>query len=540
MKFLLSLALSFVCFAQTVPVLALPAGDFARVNSLDDPPAPAASPDPEMDEAKRRTALAEERKKKAEAEAAEAEAKREKLKAQTDAFGDPSKVSVPTGGVQTDQEGFVEVKMLSLEAARNITQRLAHVLCNRAGGEVRTLVIYNEAELKAIAVYRAMLTQLNQFHQEFAAREKAFAALIVETNPQTRSAESTAGGGPTGASDASGGFPLGILAAPGIATGMVTSIAQLINLFRTDTSFQNKNVAIPEDMVVSYLVSNLQRGDIACKNEPAIYYPQLYPARLFQDNSKSPFLTLLKTVAFDKTTAARNVKTIEARIKLINQIAGLIEERDGMKETVALKQKTRALLLQNRRCRTAACHRVTAEIAALKPQIDTATETIKKATGDNQAGFEAKHKAWLKDLKRLQTVTQFLIDSAEDVITKLETPDETTKMPPLTQVLSAEQLEGILKDNSTFMLRVAVTANGTTKIKKNMFVDAKVRHSAGANLVFQLFDHEGRVVDGDAMQFYFDYKSAAAVRDEVANAQQDKRKPDAAPTDTASAVPKKQ
>jgi len=66
------------------------------------------------------------------------------------------------------------------------------------------------------------------------------------------------------------------------------------------------------------------------------------------------------------------------------------------------------------------------------------------------------------------------------------------------------------------MLRVAVSANGTTKIKKDLFIDAKVRHTAGADLVYQLFDNEGRVVMADTLQFYYDYKSASQVRDEVA------------------------
>jgi hypothetical protein len=58
--------------------------------------------------------------------------------------------------------------------------------------------------------------------------------------------------------------------------------------------------------------------------------------------------------------------------------------------------------------------------------------------------------------------------------------------------------------------------------------------------VFQLFDDEGRVVDGDAMQFYFDYKSATAVRDEVANAQQGKGKQEATPAATSTVVVKRQ
>src|SRR6185436_3600398 len=126
-----------------------------------DTPTPSASPTPdvELDNAKRRAQLAEENKKAAEAEKAELEARRAKLKASFEPFGDTSKVTALSGNVTTDQGGFVEVRMLSLEAAREITGRLAGVLCTQSNA--RTLVIYDQQQLKAIAVSRTMATQLD-------------------------------------------------------------------------------------------------------------------------------------------------------------------------------------------------------------------------------------------------------------------------------------------------------------------------------------------------------------------------------------------
>jgi hypothetical protein len=146
-------------------------------------------------------------------------------------------------------------------------------------------------------------------------------------------------------------------------------------------------------------------------------------------------------------------------------------------------------------------------------------KAIADATGNNVDRFKAKFKVWLKDLKQFRAQTQLLIDTANQITTKLDTQDEATRMTALAQLLKAEQLATVLSDVKTFTLRVSVAANGTTKIKKNIFVDAKVRHSAGANLVYQLFNHNGEVVLGDAMQFYFDYKSATEIRDEVAKRQ---------------------
>lgn len=124
-------------------------------------------------------------------------------------------------------------------------------------------------------------------------------------------------------------------------------------------------------------------------------------------------------------------------------------------------------------------------------------------------------KPWISDLEMQKSKMQALINSTDLLSSRLNTPDANTKLTALAQLLRAEKLDGILDDPHTFTLRVAVNANGTTKIKKNMFVDAKVRHSAGANLVYQLFNKDGALAQGDVMQCYIDYRSAQDVRDVV-------------------------
>jgi hypothetical protein len=177
-------------------------------------------------------------------------------------------------------------------------------------------------------------------------------------------------------------------------------------------------------------------------------------------------------------------------------------------------------------------------MAELRAKIEEAGRAIADATGNNLDRFKAKSKGWLKDLKQFQAQTQPLIDAANQITTKLDTQDEATKMTALAQLLKAEQLATVLSDDKTFTLRVSVAANGTTKIKKNIFVDAKVRHSAGANLVYQLFNHNGEVVLGDAMQFYFDYKSATQVRDQVAAGQKQPKAAESA--DVTAKISKRQ
>jgi hypothetical protein len=361
MKFLLALTMKYVFVLQPVSLSArsLTATSQNQPGTFQDPiPTASPTPDAELDDAKREAALAAERQKRAEAEQAEAEARRAKLKAETDAFGDASKVSVPSGSVQTDQEGFVEVRMLSLEAARTITQRLTSTLCEQGAGskigKIDTLVIYNETELGAVVLYRTMLTQLDQFSKEFAVKKKEFESLNVSTNPK----EVKGIAGTATDKSATGGSPLLTAAAiPGAATGIITSIAQLVNLFRTDTNFQNKAVAIPEDMVVSYLISNLNRTDVSCDNRPTVYYPHLYPVKLFVNQSNSALLLTVKGIGSDVQTSGDNLKDAETRIKLINDIAGAIQEKSDNEDALALKEKTRKLLNAQTGCRRGACRK---------------------------------------------------------------------------------------------------------------------------------------------------------------------------------------
>jgi hypothetical protein len=550
MKLFLSLMVT-VCLMQPALVVVCHATVHESSFGSDDATArPSPTPDEELERAKRATALAEEKQKVAEAEQAELEARRAKLKAATDPFGDTSKVTVPSGDVKTDQAGFVEVRMLSLEAARGIANRLATTLCKNSGAE--TLVIYDQSELKAIVFSHTMVTQLQALDKELQARRTSAVQVLADTNPRKPDeplssktkhqllTESESSKNQAFMTDSFSAFEsfLPAAALPGVATGLISSIAQLTNLFRTDTEFKNKDVAIPEDMAVSYIVRGLTDTAI-CSEAPAIYYPRLYPTNLFVDNSNSPLLKAVNDLRAETQITGDKLKEVANRIKTINEIAGAIDERDGLVEQREKLQNERtALLKTDPHCRRAKCRKLTDDIGTLEGDVVTANNAINKATNNGEDRFAEGFKTWLKFLKKVATETQPLIDAAEEIVLKLDKPDETTNTTALAQLLQAEKLGLILNANSAFMLRVAVSANGTTKIKKNMFIDAKVRHTAGADLVYQLFDHNGRVVMGDAMQFYFDYKSASQVMQQVADGQK-AIEPPSKPDTTAALVVKK-
>jgi hypothetical protein len=161
-------------------------------------------------------------------------------------------------------------------------------------------------------------------------------------------------------------------------------------------------------------------------------------------------------------------------------------------------------------------------IPALNDAIAEIRDGLTQAFGDKvpivKYNAENNFKKWLGQLAEQKVRLQSLINSTNLLTAKLNTPDESAKLTAMAQLLRAEKLNKILSANEAYTLRVAVTANGTTKIKKNMFVDAKVRHSAGANLVYQLFNKHGAVVQGDVLQCYIDYRSAQEVRNIVSGA----------------------
>ncbi len=127
----------------------------------------------------------------------------------------------------------------------------------------------------------------------------------------------------------------------------------------------------------------------------------------------------------------------------------------------------------------------------------------------------------LRKFENAKTDLQFLINTSDQVTKGLETPDASTKVTPLTQLIRSAQLKKVITattgsgnttTDDTYTLRFTIAANGTAKIKQWLFLDAKVRHSAGARVAYQLFDKNGLIVQANSFQFYYDWKSSEQVR----------------------------
>ena len=495
----------------------------------DDTPTPSPTPTPDavIAQAEREAKLAEELKKKAVADKERAEAENDKLKAQLQPLGAPTNVTIPTGSVSTDSSGWVESQMLAQEAARQIAADLTARLCELAPATVasadrsrvpptdslQTLVIYSQAELTAVELYVAVLGQLSILHEELDTMNGLALQARAGTHPKTGDGKFVPDTADSNTRKLAG--LTAVLAAPGVATGIIKSVAELINLFRTDTTFANRQVAISVDQVVSYIVDDLSQTT-GCKTVKT-YYPAVFPPNVLASAASSPLIVLIRDVDRTKIQGTIHIEAIDARIKELTKFIGLFDERE--KKTKDRNPKQAAFDKDCKNKNTAACKKLKEEIAELDKAVTKLNDELVAGLGDKPHERVPMFKVWIEKLGELKTKMQALVTATDLILTKLNTPDEASKLTALAQLLRAERLHDVMNDDGAYTLRVDAKANGTTKIKKNLFVDAKVRHSAGADLVYQLFDHSGFIKQAGVMQCYIEYQSSNDVHGIVSGAQ---------------------
>jgi hypothetical protein len=485
-----------------------------------------------MEQAEREAKLAEELKKKAVSDQERAEAEAARLKALTQPLGAPANISVPTGSVTTDAAGWVESQMLAQEAARQITIALTDSLCTgkitpgasaTSAQTIKNLVIHSPNDLSGVELYGSIMAQLTRLKNDFEEKKDEAENALAVTDP-------TATGGGVVDFD-----PRLAFAAPGIATGVVKSVAELINLFRTDTSFTNQAITLSESTIVSQIVSNLnsrKKNGNNCDTIVRVYYPALYAPNLLDTSPKSSALImLLDEVMTLKVEAAGNVEKLDARIKKLTDLKAAFESRDKKKEEKEAKEKEKKDKDEEiaKKCnttkkkKTPECEKLIKESKALGEAIAQLDKDIKKLDDDlkDVTADPKKFKDWIEKLTDLKAKTQALITATDLITAKLNTPDDSAKLTALAQLIRAERLHKVLSEAGSYTLRVEVKANGTTKVKKNLFVDAKVRHSAGADLIYQLIEGSGVIAQAQELKCYIEYRSARDVQNLVSGASTD-------------------
>ena len=534
MRILLAFAVIITSLPLSAPARAAglfpftPAAALQTASPAEEPtpaPSPTLTPDLVLEQAQRDAKLADELKKKAVADQERAEAEAARLKALMQPLGAPANVSVPTGSVTTDAAGWVESQMLAKEAARQITRQLTLSLCEEpitpgeslaAAQPVKTLVIHSPNDLAGVELYGSIMGQLKRLKRDLVQKKEDAAKALAATDP-------------AGSTGIAAFDPTLAFAAPGIATGVIKSVAELLNLFRTDTSFTNQAITLNENTLVSHIVRSFNTGAASggnCAGVVRVYYPSLYAPRLLDTSEDSDIIKLLDEVLTAKVEAAGNVEKLDARIKKLKELTAAFETREKKGKEKAAKEGEKSRkdqAIKDRGCNgrrsrdTAECKKLAEESKALGEQIAQLDKDIKKLDEDLKevAADPGKFKDWVEKLTDLRAKTQALVTATDLITAKLNTPDDTTRLTALAQLIRAERLYKILKSPGSYTLHVEVKANGTTKVKKNLFVDAKVRHSAGADLTYQLIEGGGVVAQGQELKCYIEYQSARDVQELV-------------------------
>ncbi|MDT5296301.1 MAG: hypothetical protein QOJ76_3181 [Acidobacteriota bacterium] len=490
--------------------------------SPEETPTPTPSPtppDPELERLAREARLADARKTIAQAEKDEATARKEKAeadKAETEArleaaksrlgIGAPTPAATPVAGnVSGDVTNFIETQILAETSARAAGMSLFQQLCLVDGNgqtpspsplpvpalqkrPLKTLVINSATDKAAIGKYRTILGQLQFLHEHYA-------KLIKQSLDERDDFKAEIAGA---------ALPLLVPA----ATSLVKNVADLVNLFRTETEFKNQSVTVNTRLIVSHLTNYLlTRQSSQCKVE-AIYQPAVYPLSVSADATSGKLFRAYKQLLDDviegdkesnangeKVVALRkDVATIDANIaELGKKIADYKKQQDEKQKPVKGKKK---------------------KGGKQPPPQPAEPFDVQKAEQDIKDDEKEKDKTNGR-ITRLQQAAAGLQEfktSLADLFKLLTAVDDATKQPVFVDLISAGRLSDILSEDDTYALDLAVKASGTNRTRRNMFFNAKVAHSAGVSLDANLYDNQDRLVFGRLEDFYIEFTGSEDIR----------------------------
>ena len=222
-------------------------------------PTPSPTPLPRID-------LIEEQKKLIEKETELLEARTKYLKAYADAAGASSATRDTTGGkttFQLDKEPILETIALSYEAVDEIAGRVDTRIKPFMGNYDRVVLFY-EPDFLALSRYRLYREEAKLALANYEALIKA-----VEEEAKKQDAEKDVG---IESIDRSGGGLITALSMPGIVGAAVKSVADLISLFRTDTTI-SESINVIDTKSLNAVIAGKLLGNQSGK---IIYNPEQF------------------------------------------------------------------------------------------------------------------------------------------------------------------------------------------------------------------------------------------------------------------------
>ncbi|PKK35426.1 hypothetical protein BWI96_17090 [Siphonobacter sp. SORGH_AS_0500] len=224
-----------------------------------------------------------------------------KLKSLTSLTETPATpVTLPSGGL-TVGEGVVFPQILD-----SVNQQLRSLIQQWLGDQVNLqssqLIIYQEQDAWAVHHYRLLLDQIQSLH-------KASEQVFQRTQQIIRRANAWLENQPLAESQNVG---IGLIAVPALASGIVKSAADLVQLFKKEVDIRSQSSLLTEEDAVALLQKEALRAGLKLE----IYYPKLYP--VYKTGVTSPFVEQWHSLAQSLQLAAEAAEAVPGLLERLH------------------------------------------------------------------------------------------------------------------------------------------------------------------------------------------------------------------------------
>ena len=475
-----------------------------HLQEQDPAPTPTPTPDPDIEKANKEKTLAEAKKatedaKKA-ASDAEAAATAAKLATARAKLGLPAEAPSPSAtapsGNTTAAEAttqFIETQLLAETGARMASLDLVKHMCGLENSPavpalrkqpMMVLIVNNANDKAAVSQYRNTVAQLQLLHEHYVKLRKQSEDERDDTKANVAA------------------LPLLIPA----ATQVVKNVADLLNLFRTETQISSQSVTVENRFIVSNVANQLLTTDNDQCKVKAIYHPGVYPLTV-PKGAKSALLDIYKQLLDDVIAGDREV------IENTKKVTELNKEKDEFEAAIT---KLQADIAKEKK--KAEEKRKPAKKGRKSPKKAEPEQPFDIAKAENEIKERQK---WIDTklnprIQRLQQAAESLTAfkaSIAKLFEILTAVDDASKQPIFNNLVSAERLSDLLADKAAYVLTLNVKASGTNRTRKNMFFNAKLDHSGGASIDANLFNSEDQLVFGTVENFYIEFTNSKRIRE---------------------------
>ncbi|WP_247237211.1 hypothetical protein [Telluribacter sp. SYSU D00476] len=232
------------------------------------------------------------------------------------------------------------------------------------------------------------------------------------------------------------------------AAGILRTAADIFSLLKTNTTFINYDIGTDEELIVSCFADAVKKT----KHNWKIFYPAFYPVHAINQGSENSAFTKL---FMEVKIHSNNANDLQKRIK---------------DELEQIEQKLQSEIdLPDRR------------------PLEVRMQELNMALSSLQSSLEAF----------LQLELMLLAI------------DQNTRVSTRALVMRAERLVTILKESTTYILKLTACLSGSSQVKENLFRSTKVLHSGGTQLSCLIFDQKGNIHFSDNRCAYSPYMESS-------------------------------